>query len=161
MPETRARISTSREPSAWPTASMAIGTFLDSTRTTVTGMGGGAPPAALALASPPLPQAARRTAETAMAAATAAEWRRRLMGTLAVRDGRAGDLGRSPPHAGGDVRYYTYLPECMFRSGGAMRRTKEDAAKPREAIVTAALACFERHGIGQATLSQIATEAGV
>jgi TetR/AcrR family acrAB operon transcriptional repressor len=42
-----------------------------------------------------------------------------------------------------------------------MRRTKEDAAKTREAIVTAALACFERHGIGQATLAQIAAEAGV
>jgi TetR/AcrR family acrAB operon transcriptional repressor len=42
-----------------------------------------------------------------------------------------------------------------------MRRTKEDAAKTREAIVTAALACFERHGIGQSTLEQIATEAGV
>ena len=42
-----------------------------------------------------------------------------------------------------------------------MRRTKEDAAKTRAAIVTAALACFERHGIGQSTLEQIATEAGV
>jgi TetR/AcrR family acrAB operon transcriptional repressor len=44
---------------------------------------------------------------------------------------------------------------------GAMRRTKEDAAKTREAIVTAALACFERHGIAQSTIGQIAAEAGV
>jgi len=49
----------------------------------------------------------------------------------------------------------------MFEAGRAMRRTKEDAAKTREAIVTAALACFGRHGIGQSTLDQIATEAGV
>jgi TetR/AcrR family acrAB operon transcriptional repressor len=42
-----------------------------------------------------------------------------------------------------------------------MRRTKEDAAKTREAIVTAALACFERHGIAQSTIGQIAAEAGV
>jgi TetR/AcrR family acrAB operon transcriptional repressor len=42
-----------------------------------------------------------------------------------------------------------------------MRRTKEDAAKTRESIVSAALACFERHGIGQCTIEQIATEAGV
>src|SRR3954470_2703946 len=42
-----------------------------------------------------------------------------------------------------------------------MRRTKEDAAKTREAIVTAAIACFERHGIAQSTIEQIADEAGV
>lgn len=42
-----------------------------------------------------------------------------------------------------------------------MRRTKEDAAKTREAIVTAALACFQRHGLSQSTLDQIAAEAGV
>ena len=42
-----------------------------------------------------------------------------------------------------------------------MRRTKEDAAKTRDAIVSAALACFERHGLGQSTMEQIATEAGV
>lgn len=43
----------------------------------------------------------------------------------------------------------------------AMRRTKEDAAKTREAIVSAALACFERHGLAQSTMTQIAEEAGV
>jgi TetR/AcrR family acrAB operon transcriptional repressor len=42
-----------------------------------------------------------------------------------------------------------------------MRRTKEEAAKTREAIVTAALACFERHGLAQSTMGQIAAEAGV
>ena len=42
-----------------------------------------------------------------------------------------------------------------------MRRTKEDAARTRDAIVTAALACFERHGISQSTIEQIAAEAGV
>ena len=42
-----------------------------------------------------------------------------------------------------------------------MRRTKEDAAKTREAIVSAALACFERHGLARATMEQIAAEAGV
>lgn len=42
-----------------------------------------------------------------------------------------------------------------------MRRTKEEAAKTREAIVSAALACFERHGIAQSTMAQIAHEAGV
>src|SRR4051794_31442205 len=94
MPETRARISTSREPSAWPTASIAIGTVFDSTRTTVTDMGGGAPPGALALASPPLPQAARRTAETTRAATAAAEFGRRVMGTLTVRGGRARGFGK-------------------------------------------------------------------
>jgi TetR/AcrR family acrAB operon transcriptional repressor len=42
-----------------------------------------------------------------------------------------------------------------------MRRTKEDAARTRESIVAAALACFDRHGIAQSTLAQIAAEAGV
>lgn len=42
-----------------------------------------------------------------------------------------------------------------------MRRTKEEAARTRETIVAAALACFDRHGIAQSTLDQIATEAGV
>lgn len=41
------------------------------------------------------------------------------------------------------------------------RRTKAQAARTRADIVSAALACFERHGIGQATLEQIAAEAGV
>lgn len=42
-----------------------------------------------------------------------------------------------------------------------MRRTKEDAARTRAAIMNAALTCFERHGIGASTLAQIAAEAGV
>ena len=42
-----------------------------------------------------------------------------------------------------------------------MRRTKEDAARTRAAIVDAALACFDRHGLAQSTLDQIAAEAGV
>lgn len=42
-----------------------------------------------------------------------------------------------------------------------MRRTKEEAARTRESIVAAALACFDRHGIAQSTLDQIAAEAGV
>lgn len=42
-----------------------------------------------------------------------------------------------------------------------MRRTKEEAARTRESIVAAALACFGRHGIAQSTLEQIAAEAGV
>jgi TetR/AcrR family acrAB operon transcriptional repressor len=42
-----------------------------------------------------------------------------------------------------------------------MRRTKEEAARTRESIVAAALACFDRHGIAQSTLAQIAAEAGV
>src|SRR6476659_5936338 len=46
MPDTRARISTSRDPSAWPTASMVTGTFCCATFTTVTGIGGGAAPCA-------------------------------------------------------------------------------------------------------------------
>ena len=40
-----------------------------------------------------------------------------------------------------------------------MRRTKEDAAKTRAAIVDAALCCFERHGIAGSTLANIATAA--
>src|SRR4051794_20862093 len=79
MPETRARISTSREPSAWPTASSVMGTTFVATWITVTGMGGGAAPAAPAFASPPLPQAASRMAEMAIAA-TAACGKRRVMG---------------------------------------------------------------------------------
>ncbi|HEX4780303.1 MAG TPA: TetR family transcriptional regulator [Usitatibacter sp.] len=42
-----------------------------------------------------------------------------------------------------------------------MRRTKEEAARTRDAIVEAALACFDRHGIANTTLEQIATEASV
>jgi TetR/AcrR family transcriptional regulator, acrAB operon repressor len=42
-----------------------------------------------------------------------------------------------------------------------MRRTKEEAARTRRDIVDAALACFDRHGIGGTTLDQIAAEAKV
>jgi TetR/AcrR family acrAB operon transcriptional repressor len=40
-----------------------------------------------------------------------------------------------------------------------VRRTKEDAAKTRAAIVEAALGCFERHGIAGSTLDNIASAA--
>src|SRR5437870_11991044 len=40
-----------------------------------------------------------------------------------------------------------------------MRRTKEDAARTRAAIVDAALGCFDRHGIGGSTLDHIAAAA--
>ncbi len=42
-----------------------------------------------------------------------------------------------------------------------MRRTKEAAARTRQAIVGAALACFDRYGIARSTLEQIAGCAGV
>ncbi len=42
-----------------------------------------------------------------------------------------------------------------------MRRTKEEAARTRAAIVDGALACFDRYGIANATLEQIACAAGV
>jgi TetR/AcrR family acrAB operon transcriptional repressor len=42
-----------------------------------------------------------------------------------------------------------------------MRRTKEQAAHTRAAIVEAALRCFDRHGIASSTMEQIAAEAGV
>ena len=42
-----------------------------------------------------------------------------------------------------------------------MRRTKEDAALTRAAIVEGALACFDRHGIAGSTMEQIAAAAGV
>lgn len=42
-----------------------------------------------------------------------------------------------------------------------MRRTKEEAARTRDAIVEAALACFDRSGIAQATIDEIAAAAGV
>ena len=41
-----------------------------------------------------------------------------------------------------------------------MRRTKQDAARTRIAIMDAALTCFERHGLASSTLDQIAAEAG-
>src|SRR6185312_15954770 len=40
-----------------------------------------------------------------------------------------------------------------------MRRTKEDAAKTRAAIIDAALDCFDRHGIAGSTLDHIAKAA--
>ena len=42
-----------------------------------------------------------------------------------------------------------------------MRRTKEEAARTRAAIVEAALACFDRHGIAGTTMDQIASTAHV
>jgi TetR/AcrR family acrAB operon transcriptional repressor len=42
-----------------------------------------------------------------------------------------------------------------------MRRTKEEAARTREAILEGALACFDRYGIANSTLEQIAQESGV
>jgi TetR/AcrR family transcriptional regulator, acrAB operon repressor len=42
-----------------------------------------------------------------------------------------------------------------------MRRTKEQAANTRAAIVDSALRCFDRHGIASSTMEQIACEAGV
>lgn len=42
-----------------------------------------------------------------------------------------------------------------------MRRTKEDAARTREAILDAALACFNRRGLSKATLDDIACAAHV
>jgi len=42
-----------------------------------------------------------------------------------------------------------------------MRRTKEEAARTRAAIVEAALDCFDRHGIGGTTMEQIAAAARV
>jgi TetR/AcrR family acrAB operon transcriptional repressor len=42
-----------------------------------------------------------------------------------------------------------------------MRRTKEEAARTRAAIVDAGLACFDRRGIAGTTLADIAAEAGV
>src|SRR5258708_17103121 len=42
-----------------------------------------------------------------------------------------------------------------------MRRTKEDAARTRAAIMEAALSCFDRHGIAASTVAQIATAAHV
>ncbi len=42
-----------------------------------------------------------------------------------------------------------------------MRRTKEDAARTRAAIMEAALSCFDRHGIAGSTLAQIAAAADV
>src|ERR1700675_3362583 len=42
-----------------------------------------------------------------------------------------------------------------------MRRTKEDAARTRAAIMEAGLSCFDRHGIAGSTLAQIAAGARV
>lgn len=48
----------------------------------------------------------------------------------------------------------------MYPSG-TMRRTKEEAARTRDAILDAALACFDRHGIAGTTLDRIAAQARV
>src|SRR5689334_18537151 len=53
---------------------------------------------------------------------------------------------------------YTFQNVCKR---GRMRRTKEEAAKTRDAIVEAALACFDARGIAHATLDEIAAKAGV
>jgi TetR/AcrR family acrAB operon transcriptional repressor len=42
-----------------------------------------------------------------------------------------------------------------------MRRTKEEAALTRAAILDASLACFDRHGIAGSTIEKIAEEAGL
>lgn len=42
-----------------------------------------------------------------------------------------------------------------------MRRTKEEAAITRAAIIEGALRCFDRHGLASSTVDQIAAEAGV
>ena len=42
-----------------------------------------------------------------------------------------------------------------------MRRTKEEAARTRAAIMEAALSCFDRHGIANSTLDQIASAAKI
>ncbi|HZZ94844.1 MAG TPA: TetR family transcriptional regulator [Usitatibacter sp.] len=42
-----------------------------------------------------------------------------------------------------------------------MRRTKQEAARTRSAIVEGALRCFDRYGIAHSTLEQIARESGV
>ncbi len=42
-----------------------------------------------------------------------------------------------------------------------MRRTKEEAARTRAAIVAGALGCFDRYGITHTTVEQIAAAAGV
>ena len=53
---------------------------------------------------------------------------------------------------------YTFQSE---RKSDPMRRTKEEAARTREAIVEAALGCFDRRGIAHTTLDEIAAAAGV
>lgn len=52
---------------------------------------------------------------------------------------------------------YTFQNVCKF----AMRRTKEEAAHTRAAIIEGALRCFDRHGIASSTVDQIAAESGV
>src|SRR5947207_1074544 len=100
MPETRARISTSREPSAWPTASSEIGTAFEATLMVVTGRAGGAA-ACVEAESPPLAQAAARMAaeRSASAGRAAAEG---VIGTISSTVSSAGFVG-----------YYTYHPERM------------------------------------------------
>src|SRR5258707_6721 len=102
MPETRARISTSREPSALPTASSERGTFSNPMRFTVTGTAGvPAPGAALAPESHP----ASHGRASARAAARAA-WRKRGLEMALIGIGGGGTA---------DSRYYTYLPVGMLK----------------------------------------------
>src|SRR5258706_665696 len=105
MPETRARISTSRDPSACPTASTERGTRACATFTTVTGIGGGAAPWAPSFFV---------HAETRSREAMAKEIFR-LMG-----DAAGG--GKRVVY----IRSGTYVNSDPYKD---MRRTKEDAAK--------------------------------
>src|SRR5437773_2309282 len=57
----------------------------------------------------------------------------------------------------GSRSIYTFQRVCKSR----MRRTKEDAARTRAAIMEAALSCFDRHGIAGSTMAQIAAAAHV
>jgi TetR/AcrR family acrAB operon transcriptional repressor len=54
---------------------------------------------------------------------------------------------------------YTFFN--VSKPEGAMRRSKEEAARTREAILEGALACSDRYGITSSTVEQIAREAGV
>jgi len=64
---------------------------------------------------------------------------------------------------GGESRIIdTFANVCKSASLPDMaRRTKAEAERTKAHIVSAALACFERHGIAHATLEGIAAEAGV
>src|SRR5687767_3666337 len=98
MPVTRARISTSREPSAWPTASSEIGTgcaFTLSVPTCTAGVdAAGAAPLAL------LPQPARSTAGSARAAKAETARKRGL-----------GLIGRGTWNGREGSGYYRYVLE--------------------------------------------------
>src|SRR5262245_49655740 len=145
MPVTRPRISTSREPSAWPTASSETGTAFV-TAFTVATCRGGASAAGWALPSA-LPQPART-------ASAAARTRCRAMPSTGESERIMGREDNGGNNALLYIRSGTYVK-------GHMRRTKEEAALTRAAIVEAGLACFDRHGINGTTLDDIAAEAGV